>query len=464
MRVTKQKYFVWWVMLLVVTSFLLGCGADSTIDAESSSAGSAVAEAVEREVREQPPAEQDASGAAQPTGEPSDSALAGAGAEPEPRPTEIPVEEELVNDDDLIVGDDRSERLRSLTSSWNTDWERRTIDTGELLSGGPPRDGIPSIDAPQFVTFDEAAEWLRDREPVIALEINGDARAYPLQIMTWHEIANDTVGDTPVLVTFCPLCNAALVFERRLNGEVYEFGTSGLLRNSDLVMYDRTTETLWQQFTGQAIVGDLAGAQLDFLSSSVASFADFRAAHPEGVVLSRETGNSRPYGNNPYAGYDTYDNPLSLGGELVLFQGEQDDRLPPAERVVAVSLAESGIDVAYPLTILSEVGVINDTQGGQDIVVFHKSGTASALGAEAIAEGQDVGATGVFIPVIDGETLTFTKESEDIVDEQTGSSWNIFGEATAGRLTGEALEPVVHGNYFWFSWAAFKPDTIIYSR
>jgi len=362
----------------------------------------------------------------------------------------------------ILTEDDRSPQLRSATRGWATNWNKHTIDYDELLSGGPPRDGIPSIDDPRFINPDAAQEWLADNEPVIALEIDGEARAYPLQILTWHEIVNDVVADVPVAVTFCPLCNSAITFDRRLDGEVYEFGTSGLLRNSDLVMYDRTTEGLWQQFTGEAIAGDLAGAQLTFLPSSIVSFADFREAHPEGVVLSRDTGFSRRYGQNPYVGYD------NIGSSPFLFRGEIDGRLAAVERVVTVSLdatAASGqaVDVAYPLSVLSEVGVINDSQGGRDLVIFHTSGTSSALGARTIAAAEDVGATGVFDPNLNGQTLTFQRDGEAIVDAETGSTWDILGQAVDGPLAGEQLEPIVHGDHFWFSWAAFKPDTIIYS-
>jgi hypothetical protein len=369
----------------------------------------------------------------------------------------------------ILTEDDRSPQLRSATSGWATNWNKHTIDYDELLSGGPPRDGIPSIDDPLFIRPDAAQEWLADNEPVIALQIDGEARAYPLQILTWHEIVNDVVADVPVAVTFCPLCNSAITFDRRLDGEVYEFGTSGLLRNSDLVMYDRTTEGLWQQFTGEAMVGDLAGAQLTLLPSSIVSFADFREAHPEGVVLSRDTGFSRSYGQNPYVGYD------SVGSSPFLFRGEIDGRLAAVERVVTVSLdpsagsgqasAGSGqaVDVAYPLSTLSEVGVINDSQGGRDLVVFYTSGTSSALGDRTIAAAEDVGATGVFDPNLDGQTLTFQRDGQAIVDAETGSTWNILGQAIDGPLAGRQLEPIVHGDHFWFSWAAFKPDTVIYS-
>jgi hypothetical protein len=362
----------------------------------------------------------------------------------------------------ILTFDDRPSMLRAATKSWNTNWNKHIIQYDELRSGGPPRDAIPSIDAPRFIGPDAAAEWLAGNEPVIALQIEGQARAYPLQILTWHEIVNDSVGGVPVAVTFCPLCNSAITFDRRLNGEVYEFGTSGLLRNSDLVMYDRTTESLWQQFTGQAIVGDLAGAQLTFLPSSIVSFADFRGAYPDGVVLSRETGHRRAYGRNPYGGYDT------IGESPFLFDGEEDGRLPAMERVVTISLGDpaagsgQAVDLAYPLSVLSELGVINDRQGGRDLAIFFTPGTSSALDSPTIAQGADVGATGVFDPNLEGQKLTFRRDGDEIVDQETGSTWNILGQAIDGPLAGKSLTPIVHGDQFWFSWAAFKPDTIVY--
>lgn len=367
-------------------------------------------------------------------------------------------------DVEIFTTDDRSSQLSGRTGSWNTNWERRTISTEELRSGGPPRDGIPSIDDPQFVTIADAEDFLVANEPVVLVDINNDARAYPLSIITWHEIVNDEVGGQPVVVTFCPLCNSAVVFDRNFNGVTLEFGVSGLLRNSDLIMYDRTTETLWQQFTGDGLIGDWAGGQLTFLSSQIISFENFKDAYPEGLVLSEETGFNRAYGLNPYAGYDTYDNMLSSNGNFVLFGQETDGRLGAADRVVTVSLEEQGIDIAYPVALLAAVGVINDQQGDQALAIFHEFGTSSALGAEIIAEGEDVGATGVFDPNLNDQLLTFAVVDGEIVDNESGSTWNIVGQAIAGPLAGEQLTRIVSADHFWFSWAAFRPDTIIYTE
>ena len=366
--------------------------------------------------------------------------------------TSEPTEEVVVEPDPDYKEALARARLRS--SGWKTDFSRHTVRYDEIFSGGPPRDGIPPIDRPTFTTFEDADGWLAEQEPVIFFELGGDARAYPLQILTWHEIVNDVVGGTPVAVTFCPLCNSAVVFDRRLDGVVYDFGTSGKLRKSDLIMWDRQTESWWQQLTGEGIVGELAGKRLRFIAASLISYADFKAGNPGGKVLSRDTGFARSYGENPYAGYDRVDNPPFL------FDGITDGRLAPKERVVTVTVGD--VDAAFPLSFLREEGVVNYSIDGQDLVVFYKSGTKSALDDRSIRDSRDVGATGVFDPTADGRMLTFRTNGVEFLDEQTGSTWNILGQAVNGPLNGQQLTPVVHGDHFWFSWGAFKPDTLIY--
>lgn len=343
---------------------------------------------------------------------------------------------------------------RALGSGFRTNFDKVLVPLDEIVSGGPSKDGIPAIDEPKLLDPAGGDEFLSPKEPVIALEINGDARAYPLQILIWHEIVNDEVGGVPVVVTFCPLCNSAIVMERTLNGIVYDFGTTGKLRFSDLIMYDRQTETWWQQITGEGIIGDLAGERLTFLPASIVSWEEFKASFPQGRVLSRDTGFSKPYGENPYVGYDDIDS------SPFLFRESPDDRLLPMERVAAVSL--NGEDVAYPFSVLEEVRVVNDTVGGEPVVVFFSPGTRSALDRSAIADSREIGSTGVFSPSLDGRTLTFRLDGDRIVDEETGSTWNVLGRATAGSLDGEELTPIVHGNHFWFAWGIFKPDTRIY--
>jgi hypothetical protein len=325
----------------------------------------------------------------------------------------------------------------------------------EILSGGPPKDGIPALDQPRFISIDEADAWLKPQEPVILFQVGDDARAYPIQILMWHEIVNDVVGDVPAVVTFCPLCNTAIAFERTLDGQVLDFGTTGRLRYSNLIMYDRQTESWWQQATGDAIAGEFTGRQLNFLPASIIAWADFKAAYPQGRVLSRETGYARRYGDNPYTGYDDVNRPPFL------YEGPRTPgMLPPMARVFTVDL--NGEAAAYPFDILQKVRVVNDSVGGSPLVVMWTPGTASALDAPTVALGRDVGAVNAFSRRIDGQTLSFRLDGERIVDQETGSQWDILGRAASGPLAGSRLTPVVGINHFWFSWAAFKPETRVY--
>ena len=358
-------------------------------------------------------------------------------------------------------------RLPFSQRGWQTDFTKRTIDYQEIRSGGPPKDGIPALDRPTFESIAAAGDWLTDTDPVIVFEVEGQARAYPLSILIWHEIVNDELAGHPITVTFCPLCNASIVFDRRVGDMILDFGTTGNLRNSDLVMYDRQTESWWQQFTGQAIVGQLASTQLHFLSSQVLSFAEFSNLFPEGDVLQRPLDlYSRQYGSNPYVLYDTYGSSLSRGGNLMLFSGVNDERLEPLERVVGVLFADSS-SVAIPFATVSDQGVIHYTAAGtgEDIVVFHQFGMSSALAESSIGHARDIGSVGAFASTLDGQELDFQATANGVYkDAQTGSTWNIRGQAIAGALAGQALEPLVAFDHFWFAWAAFLPETHLYDQ
>jgi hypothetical protein len=330
------------------------------------------------------------------------------------------------------------------------------VDPSEIRSGGPPPDGIPSIDDPAFQPTAEV-DWLAPTEPVLLLEVGDEARVYPVQIMTWHELVNDTFGDVPVTVSYCPLCNSAVAYIREAEGRVLDFGTSGRLLHSSLVMYDRQTESLWSHFTGQAVIGTLTGAQLDTLPVSTVSWETVRTAHPDALVLSRDTGFSRDYGRNPYPGYDDVDRPPFL------FDGEVDGRLAAQTRVVSVRGATESVVVVQE--DLFDRRVVAFTVDGRERVALLEPGTASALDAVRIDDGRDVGAVGVFDPVVDGRTLGFRPDpSGGFIDDRTGSTWDILGRAIAGPLAGTRLAPVEHLDTFWFAIGAFEPDTRIAGR
>jgi hypothetical protein len=354
-----------------------------------------------------------------------------------------------------VLGAATPERPPFDTSEWKTDFGKHSVPFSEIMSGGPPKDGIRAIDTPQFIGAGAADGWLKPREPVILFVHSGDARAYPIQILIWHEIVNDAVGGLPVAITFCPLCNTAIAFDRRDQKRTLDFGTTGKLRFSDLVMYDRQTESWWQQATGQAIVGELSGAQLIPLPAQTISWQTFKEAFPGGKVLSRNTGYDRPYGENPYVGYD------DISASPFLYRGPKDPRLRPVERVVTVSLG--GEDVAYPFSVLERVGVVNDTVGGQKIVVLFEKGVTSALDRRSIPQSRDIGTAGVFERTVAGRALTFAAAGGRFSDAQTGSTWTILGAAIAGPLAGAHLASVVHGQHFWFAWAVFRPKTRIFA-
>ncbi len=335
-----------------------------------------------------------------------------------------------------------------------TDRTKALISLDEIASGGPPPDGIPAIDRPVFVAPGAADAWLKPVEPVLALQVNGDARAYPLQILIWHEVVNDTVGGRPVAVTYCPLCNSGLVFDRLVDGRTLDFGTSGKLYQSDLLMYDRQTHSLWAQMEGRAVVGELAGTRLARSPANTISYEDFKAVYPAGRVLSRETGHVRSYGTNPYQAYDRLDS------TPFLFRGQPDRRRPPKERVVGITVGD--LSRAYPWSTLATQRVVHDTLAGEHLVIFYRPGTVSAVDDAEIARSREVGATGVFSPAVDGRALRFEPTAEGFQDLETGSTWSLLGQAVRGPLAGKRLRAISHVDAFWFAWAAFNPTTSVY--
>jgi len=279
------------------------------------------------------------------------------------------------------------------------DGRKYLIDPNKILSGGPPMDGIPSIDNPKYVSVSDADEWIEDNELVLALIYKGVKRVYPLQIMVWHEIVNDFVAEDPILITYCPLCGSGIAYERKINGETVEFGTSGKLYNSNLVMYDRKTESYWTQIDGQAIVGELTGMELDAVSIDTVVWRDWKNVHPDSEVLSQQTGYSRPYGKDPYGSY--YEN------SFIWFDVEAIDTTVHPKTVV-FGIEIDGIYKAYKAKDLVELEAIDDEVNGQRIRVER---TESGI-----------------VRIINVDT------EEEIVKERD----------------------------FWFAWYAFHPETLLY--
>ena len=354
-----------------------------------------------------------------------------------------------------------------VNDGWNTDITKVVPDLKVGLFTKPSdfinKDGIPSIDSPEFATASDAPDYMRPEEPVILVNVNGDARAYPLSILMWHEIVNDEIGGEPVTVTFCPLCNSSVAFSGRHDGRVLDFGTTGWIASADLVMYDRQTETWWQQITGEGVIGEFAGDTLTFLPSSIVGWQDFAEQYPEGKLLLRpvpgtihaisgqEITHNRTYDDPPYSGYDV------AGSLPSFFTGAFDLTLQPVDRVAAFDLG--GESVAYPFRALANRPVVNDTVGGEEIVIFFDNGTESAFRTSTRGQNyQTTGSTTAFSRDFEGRTLTFAADDDGIIsDAETGTEWNRFGRAIAGELAGAQLEAVVHGAEFWFAVAAFNP-------
>jgi len=353
-----------------------------------------------------------------------------------------------------------AQRDNDLQWPWRTDTVQRTVSLDEFAVLLPP-DAIPPVDKPRFEPAAEAAQHYHADEPVISVVLDGEARAYPLSVLMWHEIVNDRIGQRYVSVTYCPLCNAAVVFDREWTSEkggryLLDFGTSGMLRHSDMIMWDRQTQSWWQQLTGKALVGNLAGGQLNQVPAQIISLQEFGDRWPKGLVLSQPTDEERPYGNNPYAGYDTETDIPAF------YEGSPDPRLPPVERVVDVCF--NGRCRVYPWSLLAQKGMIQDEFQEQALVLFFRPDTRSALDQRAIAQSRPIGSVGVFRARLDGRTLHFEPFRGTFRDRETRTVWDHTGRATAGPNKGRQLEPLLHHNFFAFAWFHFFPDSEVYQE
>ncbi|MCH8292271.1 DUF3179 domain-containing protein [Candidatus Poribacteria bacterium] len=333
--------------------------------------------------------------------------------------------------------DKPSARLLAFFPEHFPDGVEHSIPLNEIFHGGPAKDGIPALTNPKTLPAD-AADYLRDDDLVLGLAINGESRAYPLRIMNWHEIVNDTLGGRPILVTFCPLCGTGIAFDPIIDGQSTEFGVSGMLHNNDLLMYDRGTDapSLWQQVLGAAVVGPQTNTLLDLIPVIQAQWGEWKADHPTTSVLSTDTGFNRNYDLNPYAGYEK--NP----GLLFPLAGEEDTRLSRKTKVLGVRMGV--VSKAYVLDALREKQVLNDDVAGVPIVLI-------------------ASATSDSVRVYERKNFQFEGALDKLVETGTGNVWTISEEALSDPKTGDSLERVSNVFVsFWFAWFSFYPDTLFF--
>ncbi|MFK5957381.1 MAG: DUF3179 domain-containing protein [Lutibacter sp.] len=362
------------------------------------------------------------------------------------------------------IASSQFQNSKNLPFTWKTDTIQHAVPLSEIQIV-LPKGSFPTLDNPIFVGKDEGLHMFFPMEPVIAIEINGKAKAYSLNILTMHEIANDVLGGVPILVTYCPLCNSGLVFNRKLTykGEIHtlEFEASGMLRKSNMIMLDRKTETLWQQLMGNAIVGTFNNAQLAILPSLLISVEDFFERYPEGKILSRKTGfteSEKRYGHNPYTKYDSKTAPLKR-----FFDNDKvDKRLPVMERIVDIE--NNGDYKIYSFTSVAKKRVINDTFKSSKVVLFYKSGAVSILDTSDITTSKNVGTVTVFNAILNKQHLIFSKKEGVFIDNETKSKWDITGFCYEGKLKGTQLQIIPHSNHFAFAWLAFNPNSEIYKE
>lgn len=347
---------------------------------------------------------------------------------------ELAVDELIENGLDS-VSDPTTDSIREFEI---TNGVKHSIPLNEIVGGGPPKDGIPSIDNPKFESVRSADQYLDDDGFGLAVEVNGKHRFYPYQVIVWHEIVNDNFNGKPLLVTYCPLCFTGIVFEPTVKGESVEFGTSGKLYNSNLLMYDRKTDSLWSQALGEAVVGEMTGTELVHYPALTTSWREWKDAHPDSEVLSRNTGALRDYTRDPYGSY--YTNP-SIWFPL----SNTDSRLPSKELIFGIRVGDAR--KAYAEKDVIDKKVINDEVGGTSVLALFDS---------------DLSAIRIFNRTVNGQVLTFELKDGELVDITTESTWSFDGKATSGSLQGSQLDVIVHENSFWFSWAASFPETELY--
>jgi len=367
---------------------------------------------------------------------------------------QLPLDLAVTRTRSLVPVTARETRLIEIWRSehWTTNFHIKKVLLSEIHKVGTTRDAIEPIDKPRFWNTRTARTFIDGREPVIAFAANGDVRAYPLQVLLWHEVVNDVVGGEPVAVTYCPRTNTWRVFDRRVVNATVRFGVSGNVRNGGLLMWDTLTQTWWQQLNGEAVVGDLTGIRLETRPSLLVSYSDFQRAFPDGRVLSTEWPVVHgSYGTTPYPGYDSRQIPS------MYFSGRLDARLPATRRVLA--MAVDGDALAVDLDRLVQQRTINISLGDRPVVAVWFPGTVSVLDQTEIRHSRDTGTAMAYERKVGERTLSFDATAEGFKDRETGSTWNLWGHGIRGPMQGARLSPMVHSNSLWFSWVGTYPET-----
>jgi hypothetical protein len=321
------------------------------------------------------------------------------------------------------------------------------VPTNLIFNGGPGRDGIPALTNPEVVTASEGDRFLVGNDLVLGVVVNGEARAYPHGVLWWHEIVNDVLGGKPIMVTFCPLTGSGIVFDPVMAGNESNFGVSGLLFENNLVMFDRRTESLWSQMGLEAICGDLIDTKAKLLPVVQSTWAAWKALHPRTTVVSFNTGFNRNYTRYPYGTYD------QVGDNQLLFPESFIDPRRDMKELV-LGLTHGAQARAYPYLEMGNRAVINDEVGGKSVlVVFDRQGQV-ALAFDRKADGKKL--------TFELATPGSSRFPFQLTDNQTGSTWDLDGQAVDGPMNGAQLTPIATFSAMWFAWAELHRGTQIY--
>ena len=344
------------------------------------------------------------------------------------------------------------------------DTSKHTVPLKELMVYESGDYDFPVLNRKVFVDKYRGDKFLYVKEPVISIEMNGEAKAYPLSILRYYEILNDEVGGIPVLIAYCSLCNSAMVFDKRINfkGESYalDFLYPKMARQSNMVVKDKQTNTLWQQFDGKGLVGKLSGAELTQLSFVLMSYKDFFVNYPNGKILTPESDPKmqfyKGYMMNPDVGY------ADINSDPHFFLGKVDARLSPKELVLVLKLKDRFF--VYPFSAMTKENMIQDKPSGSEVVIFYNPNMVSILDKELIKESKNIGYAIAYSPQVKGKRLKFAKAENGFIDTKTGSHWNMLGTCIDGKYKGEKLQPYIYTQTFAFAILAFHPEAVVYEK